>query len=323
MNKIIYKVLVLTALVGGILSSCSDENEPARTPVASITVDKTNLVINESMEIVFTGVADQVVVFTGDADHVYQSYGNSDVKANTGLVVNKGLFTYSYSVPGNFHVVVVATTYDTFSGGNRQEAKYEFDVVVTDDCTTIDQISSSITPNVFYAEQINESDWVMCLPSKQVYKGKEVALNAKKQRLSFDIQSDSTKVYVNDVEHLAKTYYDLTAVNKIHVVANSGAVRDYNLYGVVYPEFTSITVGGVKATLSRNAYNQDLQTYTATGAADKQIAFTVDSDVQLLADGVAVTSPAQYDANKTYTLVRTNAENAAVKAVSRIQFVVE
>ena len=44
------------------LASCSDDNEPARTPSLQANVSKTNLEINESMEIHFTGVADQIVV---------------------------------------------------------------------------------------------------------------------------------------------------------------------------------------------------------------------------------------------------------------------
>lgn len=315
--------IVITACIALAMGSCSDENEPARTPVATVSVDKTNLVINESMEIRFTGVADQVVVFTGDADHEYQEYGAGTEKTSTGLVVNKGLLTYSYSVPGTFHVVVIASTYDTYSGGNRQDAKYEFDVTVTDDCTTLDQVYSSITPNIYYAQLVNDQDWVLCLPSKQVYKGKEVALNAKKQRLSFDIQSDSTKVFVNDAEHTAKAYYDFTAVNNIHVVAHSGKTRDYRLYGIIYPEFSTITIGGVKATLERDAYNQDRLTYKASGINGLSAEFTVDKDVQLQADGVTVTSPVQIDKNKTYTLVRTNADNPAVKAVSQVAFVIE
>ena len=93
--------------------ACANDNQEARTPQAMVEVDKQHLEVNESMTIRFTGVADQVVVYTGDKDHQYELRDSS----NTGLVVNRGVLTYSYAVPGTFHVVCVATTYDTYMGG--------------------------------------------------------------------------------------------------------------------------------------------------------------------------------------------------------------
>lgn len=321
MKKTIFPILL--ALAAAVMSSCSSDNEPARTPVASVSVEKTQLAINESMEIQFTGVADQVVVFTGDEGHVYQQYGAGDTKANTGLVVNKGLFTYSYKVPGTFHVVVVATTYDTYSGDGRQQAKHEFDVVVTDDCTTLDKLYSSITPNVYYASMVNDRDWVICLPSKQVYKGREIELKANRQRLAYYIQSDSSKVFINGAEYSARAYYDLTAVNAIHVVAHSGATRDYRLYSAIYPEFTAVSVGDAPCSLVRNAFDQDMLTYNCSGAGGRTIAFTVGENVQFCVDGTAAESPVEYSEGSAYTLVYTSPDNPDVKAVSRIRFAIE
>ena len=67
------------------LAACSGENQEARTPVASITVNADRLEINQSMEIRFNGVADQVVIFTGDNGHDYDLRNES----NTGFVMNK------------------------------------------------------------------------------------------------------------------------------------------------------------------------------------------------------------------------------------------
>ena len=162
-SKILY--VVLFSIVIG-FSSCSDENESARIPQAVVTVSQTNLEINESMEIHFLGVADQVVVYTGDDTH---DYSLRETDNNTGFVVNKGLFTYSYSVPGTFKVVVLATTYDTYMGNGLRTDTTSFYVTVKDDVTELEQVYSTITPNVYYASLVNESDWVMCLPTKQVY----------------------------------------------------------------------------------------------------------------------------------------------------------
>lgn len=88
--------IIILAMMAVMLAACSGENQEARTPVASITVNADRLEINQSMEIRFNGVADQVVIFTGDNGHDYDLRNES----NTGFVMNKGLFTYSYSVPG-------------------------------------------------------------------------------------------------------------------------------------------------------------------------------------------------------------------------------
>ncbi len=320
MKKYIYSIFAVFALV--LCASCSDENEPARTPVATVEVSKTDLGINESMEIVFTGVADQVTVFTGDEGHVYQDFGDGTIKDNTGIVVNKGRFSYSYAVPGTFHVVVIATTYDTYLGENKKTAKHEFDVVVTDNCTTLDKVYSSITPNIYYATQANDRDWVLCLPTKQVYKNKEIAIKLNKQRLSFDIASSASVISVNGEEWLAKNYYDLTQLNEINVKAMSGATRDYRLYTAIYPEFDEITVGGVKGNLSRNAFDQDLMTYTFTGAANTtDVAFTPTENAQLFVNGQPAGEQLDLSSADEYTLVYTNPENTDVKAVSRLVFV--
>ncbi len=319
MKKYIYSIFAVFALV--LCASCSEENEPARTPVATVEVNKTDLAINESMEIVFTGVADQVTVFTGDEGHVYQDFGDGAIKENTGIVVNKGRFSYSYAVPGTFHVVVLATTYDTYLGDNKKIAKYEFDVVVTDNCTTLDKIFSSINPNIYYATQVNDRDWVLCLPTKQVYNKKEMPIKLNRQRLTFSIASSASVISVNGEEWLAKTYYDLTQVNEIHVAAVSGDTRDYRLYSAIYPEFESITVGGVVGKLTRDAYNQDLQIYTFTGAANTtDVAFTPTENAQLLVNGQPAGAQLDLSSADEYTLVYTNPENPDVKAVSRLVF---
>lgn len=316
-SKILY-MLLLTSVAG--FSSCSDENEEARTPQAIVNVSNTDLEINESMEIHFYGVADQVVVYTGDDSHDYSLREES----NTGFVMNKGLFTYSYSVPGTFKVVVLATTYDTYMGNGLRTDTTSFYVTVKDDVTELEQVYSSITPNVYYASLVNESDWVMCLPTKQVYNNREVALNAKRQRLSFEIASDSSKIYVDDVIYSSKNYYDLTQPHDIRVESDFGSVRDYKLYTMIYPEFKSVKLDGVTGKLVRDAFNQDRQVYQFTlpkGTTNPVIEYTLDGDGTFLADGSAVATGSKIDLdNDLFTISRTNAENSAVSAVSTVRF---
>ncbi|MGN0069672.1 MAG: hypothetical protein ACI350_08105 [Prevotella sp.] len=320
-KKIKYGLLVCASFL---LAACSDENQEARTPIASMTISTTELNINESMEIHFNGIADQVVIYTGDQGHDYELRESS----NTGYVVNKGLFTYSYSVPGSFKVVCVASTYDTFMGNGLSNDTTSFIVNVKDDVTTIDQIYSTITPNVFYAEAINNTDWVLRLPTKQVYNGKEIAINAKKQRVTMEIKSESSSIFVDDNSWSKTTYYDLTAQHDIRVVSNYGSVREYKLHTIIYPEFTAISINDIKGTLKRNAYYQNELTYKFTLPANSDAShiiptFTTDANVKFYADGTEIKSGDTIDLTKqgvSYTLVRTDEGNANVTAVSTVLF---
>lgn len=114
MKKIISFALMACALL--LNTACSDENVESRTPVASIQYDtnKTTLKVNESLVIDFTGVADLVAIYPGDDGHRYEKRD----EMGTGIAVNKNHFTYSYKAPGTYHVVCVASTFDTYMGGN-------------------------------------------------------------------------------------------------------------------------------------------------------------------------------------------------------------
>lgn len=325
MKKYIYATVTCLVLL---LTACSDDNEPARTPVIgadNVTVSSTDLQINESMEIHFTGVADQVVIFTGDKNH---EYSKLETEANRGFVVNKGLFTYAYTVPGTFHVVMVASTYDSYMAGNLQRKIYEFDVKVIDNTTTIDQLYSSITPNVYLAKLVNDVDWVLSLPEKQVYNGMEKPIKMNKLRLSFDIASDSSKIYIDDVQYVPKTYYDLTKPHNIKVESSSHLTRDYKLHTLIYPEFKSVTVKGVNGKLTRSAYDQDLMTYKFEGLTDEdmknaKLDFTVDSNVKLIVNGKEVSSGANTnltDPKSTYILRRIPDYNTSIHSDSRVVF---
>lgn len=88
--------ILLSVCLVLLLGACAEEE--AATPKAVMTIDKDLLNINESMIVNFHGVADQVVVYTGDETHDYELRNQN----NTGFVVNKGTFSYSYTVPGTY-----------------------------------------------------------------------------------------------------------------------------------------------------------------------------------------------------------------------------
>lgn len=315
-NKVLYMLL---STVLPFCGSCSDENEEARTPQAVVTVDQKDLEINQSMEIRFKGVADQVVVYTGDEGH---DYSLRDMN-NTGFVMNKGLFTYSYPVPGKFMVVVLATTYDTYMGNGLRTDTTSFYVTVKDDVTELEQVYSSITPNVYYASLVNEQDWVMCLPTKQVYNGREVALNASRQRLSFEIASDSSKIYFDNTLYDSKAYYDLRGTHDIRVESDFGSVRNYKFHTMIYPEFKTVKLDGVSGKLVRDAFNQDKLVYKfilPEGTSNPVVTFELDGFGDFLVGGEVIESGMNVDLGRELSIRRVNADNEAVTAVSTVEF---
>ena len=101
------------------------------------------------------------------------------------------------------------------------------------------------------------------------------------------------------------------------MVSGSGTEKVYRFYGMIYPEFKTLTIGGGEAVLTRSAYYQDLLTYRGTGTT---LEFTLDDDVRLLADGKEVASGSTIRSDATYTLVRTHPHNTGVVAITRVSF---
>ena len=225
-------------------------------------------------------------------------------------------------------VLCVATTYDTYMGDNMKTDITTFEVTVSDDVTTIDKVSSSITPNIYYAELIDDVNWVMRVPAKQLYNNREIPLNATRQRLTFEIASDSSRIYVDNEPYAINNYYDLTKVHDIRVTANSGDRRDYKLYTLIYPEFKAISINGEKATLTRNAFYQNLQTYTFSLPQNTDISnvipeFRLDDDVRFYAGDTEIKPGTAIDLTKTdvkYSLRRARTDNPDINAVSDVIF---
>ena len=128
---------MMALLAVGLFSACEDVE--VLQPYAAVEVEGGQYVfnINETMEVHFTGQAENVVIYTGDTDHNYELREQS----NYGLVVNKGLFTYSYQTPGNYKVVCVATNHGD-AGSIIKPDPCSFMVRVVDDDTTIERLSA-------------------------------------------------------------------------------------------------------------------------------------------------------------------------------------
>jgi hypothetical protein len=229
----------------------SCEKEKVIFPQVEASINKELLTINESMIIDFTGsIVDKIVVYTGDNMRNYDLRDQS----NTGLVVNKKLFTYSYSVPGTYNVVCVASTSGD-KASNLQFVTCSFTVTVIDDQTEIERISCpQIIRDEVYAEKYANDEWLMVLPRSVIYNNREQNI-AISQRLRFYIQSDSTKVFINGSNFSATTAYNLSSPLDILVRSDFGTARPYKLYTINYPKFNSFKLLGVNGTVVLNEFD--------------------------------------------------------------------
>lgn len=229
------------------LTACDDEK--ATQPTAAVSIEKNLLEVNESMTVHFVGNADNVVVYPGDSGHDYELRQES----NTGLVVNKNLLTYSYSAPGTYKVVCVATNHADEGQSILTDTCSVF-VKVIDDCTEIEKISTTALYDEVFAEQLNPQDWLLAMPRKIKYKtsSPSVSLN---QKLKFYIPSTATKVYIDGADFNANSKYNLAQTHAIRLVSNEGASQDYNLYTLNYGEFKSFKAAGVTGTITRTEYD--------------------------------------------------------------------
>jgi hypothetical protein len=255
MKKIVKTIIGISALLG--FFSCEEAIQP---PQLEASVNKELLTVNESMVIDFAGsTADNIVVYPGDD---MQNYDLRD-QSNTGLVVNKQLFSYSYQVPGTYKVVCLASTSGDKAAG-LQFATRSFTVTVIDDQTDIDRISCpQIIRDEVFAEQHANDEWLMVLPRSIIYNNRVQNVSLS-QRLRFYIQSDSTKVTVNGNGYSATTAYNLSSPIDILVKSDFGTERLYKLYTIQYPRFSSFKLLGVDGTVALDEFDYGTSTVNIT-----------------------------------------------------------
>ncbi len=277
---------ILGLLVCAVAFTACEEDE-ATQPVAAVSVDKNLYNTNETMTVKFTGSAENVVIFPGDKDHDYELRDQS----NTGLIVNKGLFTYAYQQPGTFKVVCVATNH-TDEGQSIKTDTCSFVVKVIDDVTEIDKLSApAVLYDEVFAQKLNDVDWLLEIPRQVKYKNShKTAISLKKQKLKFYIASDSTKIEVNGKPYTTNTQYDLSKAADITLTSHEGTVRDYKLYTVNYGEFETFTLAGKKMT--KNNYTRTEESYdyaelnVAVAAGVEAPTFTLYDNTKVYVDGV-------------------------------------
>ena len=240
-----------------LLASCDDKT--AEQPKAAISVDKYKYEVNESMTLHFIGNADNVVVYPGDNGHDYELRDQS----NSGLVVNKGIFSYSYRKTGVFKVVCVATNHEDVGNSIKTDTTSVW-VTVIDDNNTLSGVSVNLlNRNELSAEALNDTDWLLAIPRKARFNGKDVTVPTRNQQIYFDTESTTATVSFKEEGADESTFkvsgsnnrLDLAKVYDIRCASGSGDSRDYKLYGLYIGEFKTFKVGGVTAILTRSEYD--------------------------------------------------------------------
>ncbi|MDR0505621.1 MAG: hypothetical protein LBH32_02225 [Dysgonamonadaceae bacterium] len=316
------KITEITAGICALLIVFSCE-ETVKEPRLEASINKELLTVNESMIIDFSGsVADNIVVYPGDD---MQNYDLRD-KSNTGLVVNKKLFTYSYRTPGVYKVVCLAST----SGDMASDLKFatsSFTVTVIDDQTEIDRISCpQIIRDEVFAEKHANDEWLMVLPRSVMYNNGERNISLS-QRLRFFIQSDSTKISVNGNSYSSTTAYNLASPVDILVISDYGTERPYKLYTINYPRFSSFKLLGVDGTATLNEFNYSTSVMNVTLPSGTDVSSLVPefatyspSDKVYIGntEQVSGASPVDFTKEITYRLVSALPDKPEMKAESTV-----
>jgi hypothetical protein len=253
--------------------------------------------------------------------------GTSNSQSNTGYVVNKGVFTYSFSTPGVYKVVCVASTYTDLATELKQDTCSRI-VTVIDDVTEINRIScSQVLYDEVFADKMENDEWLMKLPRKVKYNNQTPSISLS-QKLNFYIDSDSTKIVVNGAKYSSSTKYDLSNALDILVKSNYGTERLYKLHTIYYPEFETFKLAGVEAAFVRNAYDYstfELQITLAPGTDLSNLVpeFTMTGSTEKAYIGnveqISGTSTVDFSQNTVYRLVSTSAGNSAVEAEATVR----
>lgn len=255
-----------------LLAASCDDDDKVVMPEASFTMSADEVSIYETVTYTYTGSpSTQVVVYPGDPGHNY------DLKeeGNSGFVVNDGVATYAYKVPGTFDVVVVATNYDKFGGESMMNIARKT-ITVKDDENELRSLS--LRRDLYNKElpaNIEGNDIILAVPEKVRISNRDIAVSLKAQRLEVVTMSANASVLIDDAPFVSNTKYNLTAPLALSVVAASGDRRDYTIHAMSLPSFSAFAVGSAKGTVAFSDYDFDRSTVTVTVPAGTDLTAVV------------------------------------------------
>lgn len=246
------KINIISLLFILLMYSC--DNEEVTVPNADFTISSNTLSVNETVTFNYTGTsARQVVIYTGDVGHDYSLKEES----NTGLVLNKGILTYSYKKPGVYKAVLVATNYDK-EGKEIIFDTAEAEIIVEDDRTDLRIIS--LKKDIYNKEiqgRIVDNKILFAVPYKVRINNRDIVINVAQQRIELSAYSDAAKLTVNGESYQANTKYNLNNPVNIKIESDAGDTKEYEVVVLRYPIFETYTINDITGTITYSDFDFD------------------------------------------------------------------
>ncbi len=274
------KTNVLKYLIGltfcGLLCASCDGNafidDIYVEPQASFSIDdKEYFEVFESVHFTNTGAGQRFAVWPGDTLHVYGKTGNSGYACNS-----DGTYSYSYQEPGTYTAVWVASSINAAG-----ECIFDIDSVQIEVRADDGGLSSfSITRmgklsdfgSSFYYESYGdfiETTRIVCPLPYALYPnyicrtlGVKFVLESDFAQL-FWLKNGDEEIELISESTSKKFQFDTAAEDQLEpqtliVRTSSGMETNYEVVGIIIPEFTSFAINGVEAVQTRNvsAFNK-------------------------------------------------------------------
>ncbi len=246
----IYNILLLLLVLFAV--SCEDDD--VTRPIAAFNVSETIVPVNKSVTFEYTGTgAKQVVIYPGDEGHDYELKSSG----NTGFVVNKGIYTYSYKKAGVYKAVLVANNYDKEADNIVYETA---EVTITVEDNRADLRSISLKKDIYNKELpgvIINDKILFAVPYKVRVSNRDVAVNVERQRLDILAISDAAAISLDGSEYIATTRYDLSQPLSVKVQSPAGDVKEYQTELLRYPIFEKFNINGVEGVVKYSDFDFD------------------------------------------------------------------
>ena len=307
MNKIKYIIMLYTVICLGACNGDAYLEELYIAPEASFSMEKSEYQVLEVVRFANTGRGTSFVVWPGNTGHCY------GVQGDTGFATGSdGIFSYSYDEPGEYEVVWIASSINENKDIVLEKTSRKIKIV--DNKSGLDKFiignickMPEYAGNVYYNStgEFVSSDTIMCPVLWAAWKDAKVNTIKAKQLITFELTSSTSKMswydkteginreiksgistsrIINFIEN------DKLAIQKFTVETSSGYSKSYYVAPVMIPAFTSFSVGGVEATISRDVsfYNRYDVIVTPSEATDMTQAipeFVIMNDDKNLLDG--------------------------------------
>ena len=308
--KIKYRTGLAVVLLAIAMTACSDSylDNYYIEPQASFSMEKETYDVLESVLFSNTGKAQHYAVWTGDEGHKYGKAFNSGFAVNS-----KGMFSYSYSEPGTYTVVWVASSVN--SDGKVITAVDSTQISIIDRNGGLDKFSivsifrmTEYTGTVYYNSygEFISPDTILCPILFAAWRtGNVNSIKAPIQMINFELASSKATLYWYDksrnedrqlINGSSATRFvsfmqdGKLATQTFRVVTASGITTNYYAAPVMIPAFTSFSAAGVSASIARDIsyydrYNVTLALPAGTDLSALQPEFVVMNNDPDLMDG--------------------------------------